>query len=135
MAADMHATNIYGEQLFFSFDLLDLIMWDELEGGTGGAGGAGGQQGGGGGTGQGNIVQIHTNSVQVHDVQSIDYDKLMDFLSPINYLPRQQEIFKTRHKDTGNWLLEHSTFLEWKSGSPQVLWCSGIPGSGKTVLS
>nr|GAT53535.1 ankyrin repeat protein [Mycena chlorophos] len=108
-----------------------------IYGGTGGAGGQGGQEGGPGGIGQGNTVRIKTESVQVYYAQPDDYHKIMDFLSPIKFLQRQQEIFQVRKDGTGNWFLEDARFLEWKSSSKsaRILWCPGIPGSGKTVLS
>ena len=40
-----------------------------------------------------------------------------------------------RHKDTGVWLLNHPTFLSWKSADHSLLWLHGKPGSGKTILS
>nr|GAT56152.1 predicted protein [Mycena chlorophos] len=106
-----------------------------IYGGTGGVGGRGGQQGGAGGPGQGNIVNIKTGSVQVNYAQPDDYYKILDFLSPINFRQRQQEIFQTKEDGTGNWFLQEPKFLEWKSNSDHVLWCSGIPGAGKTVLA
>ena len=36
---------------------------------------------------------------------------------------------------TGLWLLNHSSFLQWKIGKRKVLWLHGIPGCGKTILS
>ena len=38
------------------------------------------------------------------------------------------------HPGTGFWLLEHPSFLEWKSGTQKCLWLHGIPGCGKTIL-
>ncbi|KAF7305277.1 Ankyrin repeat protein [Mycena chlorophos] len=105
-----------------------------IYGGTGGQGGQGGLQGGSGGVGQGNTVRINTESVQVYNAQPDEYDKIMDFLSPINFRQRQQEIFQARQEGTGNWFLEDTRFLEWKSGSTQVLWCSGIPDCKQLVL-
>ncbi|KAL6714577.1 hypothetical protein ACLMJK_008002 [Lecanora helva] len=40
-----------------------------------------------------------------------------------------------RSQGTGIWLLENPTFLRWKSSPCSLLWLSGKPGSGKTVLS
>nr|GAT52690.1 predicted protein [Mycena chlorophos] len=114
-----------------AFDMCDT----HIHGVIGGTGGIGGQRGGEGGIGQGNNVQINTTSVHVYEAQEEDYHKIMDFLSPTNFLHRQQEIYKMRHQDTGSWLLNHPSFLEWKSGPCQLLWCSGIPGAGKTVLA
>lgn len=40
-----------------------------------------------------------------------------------------------RQRDTGIWLLESPTFVNWKTGHCSFLWLYGKPGSGKTVLS
>ncbi|KIM27885.1 hypothetical protein M408DRAFT_310306, partial [Serendipita vermifera MAFF 305830] len=61
--------------------------------------------------------------------------KILDWVSPINFFARQDEIFSKRQADTGTWLLENDDFKKWKSGEEKMLWCSGIPGAGKTVLA
>ncbi|KAF7318687.1 Ankyrin repeat protein [Mycena chlorophos] len=104
-------------------------------GGTGGGGGAGGQYGGAGGVGQGPTVYINADNVNFPSAPSEDYYLLMDFASSLNFLPQQQEIYETWQKGTGGWFLEHPDFLDWVSGPTKLLWCAGIPGSGKTVLA
>ncbi|KAG9023570.1 hypothetical protein FS842_005694 [Serendipita sp. 407] len=61
--------------------------------------------------------------------------KILDWLSPINFFARQNEIFSTRQPDTGTWLLESSEFQKWKAGEEETLWCVGMPGAGKTVMA
>ena len=42
----------------------------------------------------------------------------------------------TRHPGTCEWLLTHSDFVQWANNDgPKLLWISGNPGMGKTVLS
>jgi hypothetical protein len=50
----------------------------------------------------------------------------LDWLSPLNFFPRQQEILQMQQPGTGEWLLENSHFKKWKSGSIRTLWCHGI---------
>ena len=38
-------------------------------------------------------------------------------------------------QDTGQWLLDSPDFLTWLEGSKQTLFCPGIPGAGKTILT
>ena len=40
-----------------------------------------------------------------------------------------------RNSKTGNWLIEHEAFSEWKRTPASWLWLFGIPGCGKTILS
>ena len=39
------------------------------------------------------------------------------------------------HPDTGQWLLDDPSYLEWKHRSASLLWLHGKAGCGKTVLS
>ncbi|KAJ6458689.1 ankyrin repeat-containing domain protein [Mycena vulgaris] len=65
----------------------------------------------------------------------MDRTKIIDWLSPINFFERQDDIFRAREPGTGDWLLEDSHFKQWEASSGEILWCRGMPGAGKTVLS
>ncbi|KAJ6591131.1 ankyrin repeat-containing domain protein [Mycena vulgaris] len=66
---------------------------------------------------------------------SVDREGKIEWLSPLNFFPRQADIFGAREQGTGNWLLEDERFEHWKSTPGQVMWCRGMPGAGKTVLA
>ncbi|KAJ7836267.1 hypothetical protein B0H14DRAFT_1125710 [Mycena olivaceomarginata] len=53
----------------------------------------------------------------------------------LNFSQRQVDIFGAWQPGTGQWLLSSSEFKEWESGSGKIMWCRGMPGAGKTVLS
>ncbi|KAJ7271010.1 ankyrin repeat-containing domain protein [Mycena rebaudengoi] len=61
-------------------------------------------------------------------------EKIIEWLSPPNFFARHAEIFGTRQKGTGLWFLRERQFRDWLS-SGGTLWCRGIPGAGKTVLT
>jgi Cdc6-like AAA superfamily ATPase len=42
---------------------------------------------------------------------------------------------KKHQSGTGDWLLNLKEFKQWRDGEGGILWLSGIPGAGKTVLS
>ncbi|KAF2800244.1 hypothetical protein K505DRAFT_229183, partial [Melanomma pulvis-pyrius CBS 109.77] len=51
---------------------------------------------------------------------------------------RQEDAAKSRYNGTGNWLIQDSRFTKWFNFdycAESLLWLSGIPGAGKTVLS
>ncbi|KAJ7270190.1 ankyrin repeat-containing domain protein [Mycena rebaudengoi] len=73
------------------------------------------------------------NQKEYHDSQ--EREKIIESLSPLNFFPRQEHILSTRQSGTGEWLLNNEKFVRWKLGQRKVLWCHGIPGAGKTVLS
>ncbi|KAJ7273921.1 ankyrin repeat-containing domain protein [Mycena rebaudengoi] len=62
-------------------------------------------------------------------------DEIIGWLSPLNFFSRNQDIYHARQEGTGKWLLDHVRFQEWVSSTGGTLWCYGMPGSGKTVLS
>ncbi|KAJ6481670.1 hypothetical protein C8R45DRAFT_800144, partial [Mycena sanguinolenta] len=62
-------------------------------------------------------------------------EKLIQWFSPLNFFPQQDDVFGTRQAGTGNWFLNTHEFTEWKSKTGSILWCYGIPGAGKTVLA
>jgi hypothetical protein len=60
---------------------------------------------------------------------------IVDWLTPIDYCSQQSDFIRTRQEGTGQWLLESSEFQEWACQNKQTLFCPGIPGAGKTVLT
>ncbi|OQE93683.1 hypothetical protein PENNAL_c0005G05905 [Penicillium nalgiovense] len=61
--------------------------------------------------------------------------KVLDWLSRQNYATQQSDFLGRREQGTGQWFLDSSEFKDWISGSKQTLFCPGIPGAGKTILS
>ncbi|KAF7541629.1 hypothetical protein G7054_g471 [Neopestalotiopsis clavispora] len=47
----------------------------------------------------------------------------------------RQEIEATLERCTGQWLLDSPEYTKWKATKGKILFCHGIPGAGKTVLS
>lgn len=60
---------------------------------------------------------------------------VIDWLTPLNFLARQETIIRDRSEGTGAWFLESETFGRWRSGDDMIMWCPGIPGAGKTFLA
>ncbi|KAJ7799349.1 ankyrin repeat-containing domain protein [Mycena olivaceomarginata] len=118
-----------------------------VHGGFGGPGGEGYGQGTGGpgGIGQGptlhmeRVENLYTGGQKEAEIwdQMEDTKRrtIIEWLSPLNFFLRQQDISKTRQQGTGEWLLDDPKFKGWKSNPGQVLWCFGIPGAGKSVLA
>ncbi|KAK4694873.1 hypothetical protein P7C71_g2783, partial [Lecanoromycetidae sp. Uapishka_2] len=59
---------------------------------------------------------------------------LLAKVSNINYDDFHSNLANSRADSTGGWLLESAEFRDWEA-KPGVLFCKGIPGSGKTILS
>ncbi|KAJ7278197.1 ankyrin repeat domain-containing protein [Mycena rebaudengoi] len=61
--------------------------------------------------------------------------KIIEWISLLNFFQRHDDIFRARQEGTGLWLLKDTGFKDWVSKTGATLWCYGIPGAGKTVLS
>ncbi|KAF1956811.1 hypothetical protein CC80DRAFT_504610 [Byssothecium circinans] len=64
-----------------------------------------------------------------------DRKEIFSWLSSVSFEARQRQIFDRHQSGTGTWLLEHEAFKRWKEVKGKVLWCTGIPGAGKTFMS
>jgi SpoVK/Ycf46/Vps4 family AAA+-type ATPase len=63
-------------------------------------------------------------------------EEVLIWLSTFEYQKKHTDVCARRLADTGQWLLEREEFRNWLDPqSNNVLWCHGIPGAGKTVLS
>jgi hypothetical protein len=60
---------------------------------------------------------------------------LLDWLTPIDYAPQQHDIANRWQKGSGQWFLQSTEFEEWVERSDRTLFCPGIPGAGKTVIT
>ncbi|KAJ7080209.1 hypothetical protein B0H15DRAFT_997571, partial [Mycena belliarum] len=61
--------------------------------------------------------------------------QILDWITPLNFFQRQADILAAWQPGTGQWLLSDAQFKCWESQDQQVLWCRGMPGAGKTVIS
>ncbi|KAJ6579249.1 ankyrin repeat-containing domain protein [Mycena vulgaris] len=66
---------------------------------------------------------------------AFEREKIIEWMSPLNFFQRQADIFSTWQPGTGDWLLTDVQFKMWKVSVGKILWCRGMPGAGKTVLA
>ena len=60
---------------------------------------------------------------------------ILDWLTPINYTPQQVDFICRKRVGTGRWLLNSAEFQKWLGSGKKTLYCTGIPGVGKTILT
>jgi len=60
--------------------------------------------------------------------------EILEWLTPVNYGPQQSDNFSQRQEGTGEWLLSSTEFQHWVD-TGKTLFCPGVPGAGKTVLT
>lgn len=64
-----------------------------------------------------------------------DCEQILDWLTPVEYGLQQSDFLQRRQPGTGQWLLNSAEYQNWVKTSNQTLFCPGIPGAGKTILT
>lgn len=62
-------------------------------------------------------------------------EKIFNWLTPSDYSVQQSRYIKMHEKGTGQWLLDSAEFKTWIETERQLLFCPGIPGAGKTIIT
>ncbi|EEU38378.1 uncharacterized protein NECHADRAFT_77073 [Fusarium vanettenii 77-13-4] len=86
------------------------------------------------------ISHIQETVNKIYDIQtSIRLDekrqKVLEFFTKANPRSELDTNRNLRHSLTGLWLTEGLEFEEWYTTPGSKIWCSGIPGAGKSVLA
>jgi hypothetical protein len=61
--------------------------------------------------------------------------EVLGWLTSVDYGPQQSDFLKRRQSGTGQWFLDSAEYQTWLSLGNQTLFCPGIPGAGKTILT
>jgi hypothetical protein len=76
-----------------------------------------------------------SNRRQDNQEQQRERQAILDWLTPIDYATQQSDFIHRRQEGTGQWLLDSAGFQAWLETDKQTLFCPGIPGAGKTILT
>ena len=79
--------------------------------------------------------QSRQNRVTADIIKSDSRKVLLFGLSPIDFRATHIDISSRRATNTGKWLLKSTEYQDGLQGPTHFSWCSGIPGSGKTILA
>jgi hypothetical protein len=60
---------------------------------------------------------------------------ILDWITPVDYALQQSDFISRRQAGTGQWLLDSAEFKTWVETDKRTLFCPGIPGAGKTILT
>ena len=61
--------------------------------------------------------------------------EILNWITAIDFGPQQTDYIRRRQAGTGQWLLNSAEYQYWLKTSKQTLFCPGIPGAGKTIMS
>lgn len=64
-----------------------------------------------------------------------EYQAILNWLTPVNYATQQNDFMTQKQEGTNEWLLKSSEFQNWLAHTNQTLFCPGIPGAGKTIIT
>ncbi|RTE73040.1 hypothetical protein BHE90_012533 [Fusarium euwallaceae] len=64
-----------------------------------------------------------------------DAARILEWLTLVDYAPQHNDLFRQRQPGTGQWFLDSPEFKEWAASEGQTLFCHGIPGAGKTLIT
>ena len=64
-----------------------------------------------------------------------EHESIHIWLTPIDDAPQQNDYIRRRQPGTGQWLLDSAEYQAWLKTDKQTLFCPGIPGAGKTILT
>jgi len=68
-------------------------------------------------------------------VDNQEHKEILGWLTPIDYTHQQIDYMTRRQPGTGQWLLDSAKYQIWLETEKQTLFCPGIPGAGKTILT
>lgn len=61
--------------------------------------------------------------------------EIANWLSSVDFSQQQNAFVAQRREGTGEWFLESPEFVNWLTGPTATLFCPGLPGAGKTIIS
>ncbi|KAF1961004.1 ankyrin [Byssothecium circinans] len=88
-----------------------------------------------------NFVRTHVPAIQSgvdkiqQDQADAKHSKIVEWISPTDYPAQQSDIIGRRQEGTGQWFLDAPEFARWLGEPKSTLFCSGIPGAGKTMVA
>ncbi|KAL2144486.1 hypothetical protein VTI28DRAFT_9061 [Corynascus sepedonium] len=60
---------------------------------------------------------------------------VLDWVTTVDYSSLQSDFIRRRQAGTGQWLLYSAEYQQWIETAKQTLFCPGIPGAGKTIVT
>jgi hypothetical protein len=77
--------------------------------------------------------QVYDRLQQVQDQTKLN--EALKWISNDNYRAQKAGLCSRSAASSGTWFLESTEFKSWLDGPERMLFCPGIPGGGKTVLT
>jgi hypothetical protein len=75
------------------------------------------------------------NQRQEDQEREQEHRDIAEWLTRVDYSNQQNDLITKRQEGTGKWLLNSEEFQAWLDTSNRTLFCPGIPGAGKTMIT
>lgn len=84
-----------------------------------------------------NLSQVTKDGVDQLRKHQDDQERrhIEDWLSSADFAAQTSDLINRRQEGTGKWLLDSEKFKSWVDGTQKTLFCPGIPGAGKTIMT
>jgi len=66
---------------------------------------------------------------------SSEQQAVFDWITQADYAIQQSDFLRERQGGTGQWLIQSKKFQSWLESSQQTIFCPGMPGAGKTMIT
>ena len=76
-----------------------------------------------------NVATMRSDSDRKEDLE------ILNWITPVDYGPQHSDFHSIQQLGTGQWLLNSEQYQSWLKTRAQTLFCPGIPGAGKTILT
>ncbi|KAF2628821.1 ankyrin repeat domain-containing protein [Macroventuria anomochaeta] len=80
------------------------------------------------------VIQSGVDTIR-QDQDSARHRRLLEWISASDYPAQQSDIIRHRQEGTGQWFLDAPEVARWLNEANTILFCSGIPGAGKTMIA
>ncbi|KAK0703024.1 hypothetical protein B0T26DRAFT_744167 [Lasiosphaeria miniovina] len=82
---------------------------------------------------RGDVIAIRAELEQQKDDEN--RATILGWLTPVDYTLQQHDFISRRQTGTGQWVLDSAEYQTWRQTAKSTLFCQGIPGAGKTILT
>ena len=71
----------------------------------------------------------------VRHQENQEWQTVLNWLTQIDFVSQQNDFITRQQAGTGQWLFDSTEYQSWRETKKQTLFCPGIPGAGKTILT
>ncbi|KAF1993263.1 hypothetical protein P154DRAFT_549673 [Amniculicola lignicola CBS 123094] len=68
-------------------------------------------------------------------LRDVEERRHLDWISPTDYPAQQSDNIRRRQQGTSEWILKADETVQWFKQVNRTLFCTGIPGAGKTIVA